>query len=198
MGKSVIKRLIAGYFLVFFGAVFLRVDYFPFSWVPMYGFREESEFLTVAIGDIDRRELGFAAVRANGERTFLSRRDLNIPPANFRRLYQERAFGEGPPQHQRERAQLMAFNRWWYETLIGPDPAAGADYPRQVLNSVNRTFRLGETDPRRFVRLEVALDFATYTREQLDTGNLRSPVRERRTAIITPQGTKLVKAPIRG
>lgn len=198
MTKSGVKRLIAAYFLVFFGAVFLRIDYFPFSWVPMYGFREESDLLTAAVGNLDRRELGFAAVRANGERTFLSRRDLNIPPANFRRLYQERAFGEGPPQHRRERAELMAFNRWWYETFVGPDPATGIDYPRQILDSVNRTFDLAPNDPRRFVRLEVPLDFATYTRAQLDSGDLRRPMREHRTAIITPQGTHIVKVPIRG
>ena len=198
MSKKGVKRLIAAYFVIFFGAVLLRIDYFPFSWVPMYGFREESELLTVAVGDVDRRELGFAAMRANGERTFLSRRDLNVPPANFRRLYQERAFGEGPPQHKRERAELIAFNRWWYETLIGPDPLTGVDYPRDILNSVNRTFDLGPTDPRRFVQIEVPLDFATYTRAQLDSGDLNRPYRERRVAIITPSGTRILKAQISG
>ncbi|MBA3676800.1 MAG: hypothetical protein H0W74_05285 [Sphingosinicella sp.] len=198
MSKSAVRRLIAGYFLVFFGAIFLRIDYFPLSWVPMYGFREEAETLTVAVGDVDRRELGFAGLRANGERSFLSRRDINVPPANFRRLYQERAFGEGPPQHRRERAELAAFNQWWYERLIGPDPAKDADYPRDLLTSINRTFGLGPQDPRRFVQLEAHLDFATYTRAQLDSGDLLHPVRERRVAIITPTGTHYQRARIGG
>lgn len=191
-----VKRLIAAYFLVFFGAVFLRIDYFPLSWVPMYGFREESDHLTVAVGNLDRRALGFAARRVNGETTFLSRGDLNVPPANFRRLYQERAFGEGPPQHQRERTKLVAFNRWWYETLVGPDPAKGADYGRDLLDRVNRTFDLGPDNPRRFVELEATLDFATYTRAQLDSGDLKRPRRERGVSVMTAAGTRVVKFPL--
>jgi hypothetical protein len=198
VSKKGVKRLIAAYFIVFFGAILLRVDYFPFSWVPMYGFREEADLVTVAVGDLDRREQGFLAVRANGERTFLSRRDLNIPPANFRRLYQERAFGEGPPQHRRERAALIAFNRWWYETFIGADPASTANYQRDLLDSFNRTFDIGPSDPRRFVQLQVDLDFATYTRKQLDEGDLLNPHRERRVAIITPEGTRIARNPVRG
>jgi len=196
--KRGVKRLIAAYFVVFFGAILLRIDYFPLSWVPMYGFREESQLLTVAVGDLERREQGFNAIRANGERLFLSRNDLNIPPANFRRLYQERAFGEGPPQHRRERAELSAFNHWWYETLIGPDPELTADYPRDLLTSFNKSFGYADNDPRRFVQLEAHLDFATYTRAQLDSGDLRHPRRERRVAIITPEGTRIEKSPING
>lgn len=196
MTKAKTKFFLAGYFAIFFGAVLLRIDYFPLSWVPMYGFREEAPLVTVAVGDLKRRDLGFGAVRADGERLFLSRRDLNIPPANFRRLYQERAFGEGPPQHRRERAELNAFNAWWYETLIGEDPAKNADYPRDILHSVNRTLDLGPDDPRRIVRLEAHLDFATFTREHLDTGDLVRPIRENRVAIITEQGTRLEKRPI--
>jgi hypothetical protein len=196
MTKAKAKLFLLGYFAVFFGAVLLRIDYFPLSWVPMYGFREESEFVTVAVGDLKRRDLGFGAVRANGEELYLSRRDLNMPPANFRRLYQERAFGEGPPQHQRERAALIAFNRWWYETLIGDDPAKGANYPRDILHSVNHTLKLGPDDPRRIVRLEAHLDFATFTRSHLDTGDLSGPARERRVAIITEDGTRLIRRPI--
>lgn len=196
MTQAQTRRFLAAFFAIYFGAVFLRIDYFPLSWVPMYGFREESEFVTVAVGDLKRRDLGFSAVRANGEKLFLSRRDLNMPPANFRRLYQERAFGEGPPQHARERAALIAFNRWWYETLIGEDPAKTADYPRDILNSVNRTLELGPDDPRRIVQLEAHLDFATFTRAHLDEGDLSNPKRERRIAIITPEGTSLVRQPI--
>lgn len=197
MTKAKAKFFLIGYFAVFFGAVLLRIDYFPLSWVPMYGFREESEFVTVAVGDLKRRDLGFSAVRANGETLFLSRRDLNMPPANFRRLYQERAFGEGPPQHRRERAALIAFNRWWYDTLIGDDPARNADYPRDILNSVNRTLKLEAGDPRRIVQLESHLDFATFTRAHLDAGDLGDPMRERRIAIITADGTRLIRQPIK-
>ena len=198
MNKRQVKWLIAGYFAVFFGAVFLRIDYFPLSWVPMYSAREAKTEITVVVDNLDRRELGFAATRANGERTFLSRRDLNVPPANFRRLYQQRAFGSGPPQHGRERLALSAFNEWWYETLVGPDPALSANYQRDLINSINRTFGYGSDDPRRFVRLEVNLDFATYSQDRLKRGDLDRPQLERRTAIVTPEGGATATVPTNG
>ena len=57
MNQRGVKRLLLGYFALFFGAVFLRIDYFPLSWVPMYGFREESQQITVPVGDLKRRDL---------------------------------------------------------------------------------------------------------------------------------------------
>ena len=97
------KRFLAVFFAIYFGAVFLRIDYFPLSWVPMYGLHKPRAELTVGVGDLAIRTEGFAAIRANGERTRISARDLNVPSANFRRLYSQRAFNNGPPQHDRER-----------------------------------------------------------------------------------------------
>ena len=196
MSQAGARRFLIAYFAVFFGAVFLRIDHFPLSWVPMYGFREEARTITVAVGDLKRRSVGFAAVRANGERLFLSEDDLNMPPANFRRLYQERAFGEGPPQHRRERAGLMAFNQWWYEHLIGEDPAKNPRYGEKIVESANATLGYGPADPRRIVRMEARLDFATFTREQLDTGDLLRPTREHRVSAMTEQGTAVTRTPI--
>ena len=198
MTKARAKLFLIGYFLIFFGAVFLRVDYFPLSWVPMYGFRDEHRLITVPVGDLQRRDLGFSALRANGEKLFLSRRDLNIPPANFRRLYHERAFGRPPPQHKRERAGLMPFNRWWYETLIGEDPLKNADYSGDLLKRFNATLGYRPGDERRIVQLEAHLDYVTFTRAQLDNGDLTHPLRERRVAIITDSGTIVTRTPIIG
>ncbi len=52
MSKTAVKRFLALYFIVFFGAVFLRIDYFPLSWVPMYGHGATSNVLTVKCGDL--------------------------------------------------------------------------------------------------------------------------------------------------
>jgi len=187
--KTQTKHFLALFFTIYFGAVFLRVDYFPLSWVPMYGLHKPSVDLTVGVGDKAVRTEGFFAQRANGERTRISARDLNVPNANFRRLYAQRAFNNGPPQHDRERVALIGFNRWWYETLVGEDPRNNRNYPAILLDSVNRTLGHGPTDPRRIVRLESHLDFARFARADLDEGNLRKPVVERRIAVITPQGT---------
>ena len=192
MSKRGVKRFLAVYFLIFFGAVFLRIDYFPLSWVPMYGYRDVRPTLVVGIGDKAMRQRGFAAQRANGERLFLNAEDLNVPKANFRRLYHQRAFNNGPPQDDRERHALSAFNRWWYETLVGPDPRLNPNYPGELLRSVNATLGYGPADPRRIVRLEAALDFAEFPQEQLDRGDLTLRKRERRTAVVTPQGAWMI------
>ena len=192
MSKRGVKRFLALYFLIFFGAVFLRIDYFPLTWVPMYGYRDARPTLVVGIGDKAMRQRGFAARRANGERLFLNAEDLNVPNANFRRLYHQRAFNHGPPQDDRERQSLAPFNRWWYETLIGPDPRLNPDYPGQLLRSVNATLGYGPADPRRIVRLEATLEFAEFPQEQLDRGDLTIRKRERRTAVVTPEGAWMI------
>jgi hypothetical protein len=186
--KTSAKRFLALYFLIFFGAIFLRVDYFPLSWVPMYGYHVAKKDVTVSIGDKDRRARGFDAWRANGERLTLSAWDLNVPSANFRRLYNQRAFNQGPPQDDRERAALMRFNRWWYETVVGPDPRLDRRYAEQLLESINKTFGYGPDDPRRIVRLQAELGLATFAREDVASGELSRPVIKRRVAIVTEQG----------
>jgi hypothetical protein len=191
VSKTSVKRFLALYFLILFGAIFLRVDYFPLSWVPMYGYREIGPQLTVKFGDKSGRKRGFFAQRANGETLYISAEDLNVPNANFRRLYHQRAYNNAPPQDDRERVALMSFNRWWYETFVGPDPRLNKNYSGQLLDSVNQTFGYGPSDPRRIARLEASLDFATYDREHLDIGDLSRPKIERRTAIITETGSFL-------
>lgn len=187
--KKSAKRFLALYFLIFFGAIFLRIDYFPLSWVPMYGYHMNRPDVTVSIGDLDQRKRGFDAWRANGQRLTISARDLGVPNANFRRLYHQRAFNNAPPQDDRERAALMPFNRWWYETFVGPDPRLDRRHDRQLLVSINRTFGYGRQDPQRIVRLEASLDRATFTRADIAVGNLSRPTIQRRTAIITEQGS---------
>jgi len=187
--KAQTRRFLAAFFTIYFGAVFLRIDYFPLSWVPMYGLHKAKDKVRVGVGDKEFRRDGFVAIRANGEQARISARDLNVPNANFRRLFAQRAFNNAPPQHDRERAALMSFNRWWYETLVGPDPMRERNYSGTLLNSVNSTFGYGPDDPRRIVQLESHLDFATFTREQLNRGDVSHPLIERRVAVITPEGT---------
>jgi hypothetical protein len=191
LSKSGVKRFLALFFLIIYGAVFLRIDYFPLSWVPMYGQRGHGGDLTVKFGNKKQRKQGFAAERANGEKLYISADDLNIPSANFRRLYAQRAFNSGPPQDKREREALMSFNRWWYETFVGPDPRLNANYSGQLLDSVNKTFGYGPRDPRRIARLQASVEFATYPRSAVDAGDLSRPHVEPATVTITEQGTLL-------
>lgn len=191
MTQHGVRLFLALFFLAVFGAVFLRVDYFPLSWVPMYGRRDAAAEKTFYVGSLERRTAGFEARRANGEQILIDRKMLNIPHANFRRLYMQRAFNSGPPQHLRERLALMPFNRWWYETLVGPDPLLGANYPARLLQSINKTLGLGADDPRRILRLEAHIGLATFPQAKLDAGDLSMPQVRQATAEVTETETVL-------
>jgi hypothetical protein len=171
--------------------VLLRIDYFPLSWVPMYSLHRDLPVVAIPFGNAAERKRGFVAQRANGEVLTLSAADLNIPGANFRRLYSQRAFNWGPPQDNRERYRLAPINRWWYEALVGPDPLIGADYPRELLTSINRTYGYAPDDPRRIVRLQAQLDFALFSREHLRRGDISDPDLEHRVAMVGETGSVL-------
>lgn len=171
MNKQQAARTVVLYCGVFFGAVLLRVDYYPFTWVPMYGERQTEDLLLVTVGDLKKRQQGFRATLADGSTEYLDRKDLNIPSPNFRRLYAERMFGEGPPQFQRERLALAGINRWWYDTLIGPLDIPEGMYQQQVLDSINRTLERGPSDPRHVASIEAEVGQIAVTREQRRSGN---------------------------
>ena len=141
MTKKQTKRFLALFFLVYFGAVFLRIDYFPLSWVPMYGLHKPAAELTVGVGDKAVRAKAFSPQRANGEQTRISAPNAQRAERQFPPALAQRAFNNGPPQHDRERVALIGFNRWWYETLVGEDPRNNRNYSAILLASVNRTLR---------------------------------------------------------
>jgi hypothetical protein len=185
------RQFLVAFFLITFGAVFLRVDFFPLTWVPMYADWDTAAVKTFFIGNLEQRTAGFEAQRADGEWVYVNAKMLNIPHANFRRLYMQRAFNSGPPQHLRERLALMPFNRWWYETLVGPDPLLGANYPAQLLRSINKTLGFGSDDSRRVVRLEAHLELATFSQASLDAGELSVAKVRYATAQVTETETIL-------
>lgn len=188
MSKRTATWTVIAYFAIFFGAVFLRVDYYPFTWVPMYGERETTPVLNVKVGGLDKRGQGFRATLADGQVVYINRKDLNLPAANFRRLYNERMFAEGPPQHRRERRALNTFNNWWYETLVGPWSIHEAMYPQQVLDSVNRTLRRGPSDPTRVVQLQAEIGQISLTRGQRSSGDLGALLQADLVATVTAEG----------
>lgn len=193
MTKKRAKIFLLVLFAVYFGAVFLRVDFFPLSWVPMYGQRQTGEHVHIVIGDkAARAKSGFLAERADGERINITRKDLNIPSTHFRRLFHQRAYNRGPPQHRREREKLMPFNKWWYETFVGPDPLLTHNYPIELLDSVNKTLGYGANDPKRIVRLEARVKVASYSKQELAAGAIADPKTQTAIAIITPDQAKVV------
>ncbi|MBF8293384.1 MAG: hypothetical protein HW392_2211 [Steroidobacteraceae bacterium] len=69
----------------------------------------------------------------------------------------------------------MPFNRWWYESLISPGPLLDANYPAQLLRSINETLGFGPGDSRRIVWLEAHVRQAIFSQADLDIGNLSKP-----------------------
>jgi hypothetical protein len=85
----------------------------------------------------------------------------------------------------------MPFNRWWDETLVGPDPMLGANYPARLLHSINRTLGHAADDPRRIVRLQAHVDLVTFSQAMLDAGDLSMPKVRHATAQVTEAETIL-------
>jgi hypothetical protein len=188
--RAAVWTLLA-YFGVFFGAVLLRVDYYPLTWVPMYGHRDTSPVLIARVGDLDKRADGFRATLADGTIRYINRKDLNMPAPNFRRLYDERMFGEGPPQFRRERLELSAFNRWWYDTLIGPLNIPDDMYQRGVLDSVNLTLGRKMGEPDYVVQIEAETGQIELTREQRRSGRFNALHETEMVATVTHDGARV-------
>lgn len=191
MNKRAVVWVLSGYFVVVFGAILLRVDYYPFTWVPMYGHRDTSPILLARVGDLDKRGDGFRATLADGTVRYINRRDLNMPPPNFRRLYDERMFGEGPPQFRRERLELSAFNRWWYDKLIGPLDIPDGMYQEQVLDSMNLTLGKKPGDPDYFVQIEAETGQIALTQEQRRSGKFSALQEIDLVSTVTHDGVRI-------
>lgn len=86
----------------------------------------------------------------------------------------------------------MPFNKWWYETLVGPDPLLTHNYALELLDSVNKTLGYGPDDPKRIVRLEARVKVATYSKQELAAGEIADPHAKTAVAIITPTEAKVV------
>ncbi len=183
MSKSNITRLLIGFHFVVFAAVFLRIDTFPLTWVPMYSQFHGVNDLTVPVGNLPRRNRGLEVTLANGASDYVGAKQLNIPVAAFRRIYYERAFGKGPPKHLRERAGLNSLSEWVFNSFY-EDPAISIDWQRRLIVMLNLSLRREVDDPNYIVRAVAVSDFATFGREQRRKGDVSNLNLTTRKAVI--------------
>lgn len=188
MQKRAVTRFLIGFHLVVFGAVFLRIDTFPLTWVPMYSQFHGIEDLTVPVGDKVRLKQGFEVTTLSGETEYVGAKELNIPGAAFRRIYTERAFGKGPPKHLRERTNLNPLSEAIFNQFY-PDPAASIVWSERILDMLNATLERESGDPDYIVSAEATYDFATFSREARRLGDVDILDMERKTATITRSGS---------
>lgn len=189
MTKSATNKLLIAFHAVVLGAIFLRIDYFPLTWVPMYSQFHGIEDLTLPVGDMPRMKRGYLVTTASGTTGFVGPKELNMPNANFRRIYYERSYGVGPPKYRRERASLNPLSNWLYDQLY-PDPAIYIDWEARVMDTLNRSLELKRGDAGYIVRAEVVSDFATFTREQRRQGQLDNYKMTRRNAVLTAENLR--------
>lgn len=178
--KGVVRFLLI-YGLIVVGAVVIRVDRFPLTWVPMYSvykLKSESETFSVHHKDKKQAYKGFRATHADGAQSWVSREDLNIPGRNMWRLYYQRAFGRPPPKYTHANANLDRLSRW-VRGLAKGETNLKTNWRRRLITLVNRTLGHAPGDPRFIVRLEAQRDTNIFDRESFEVVKVRS-----RTAVI--------------
>lgn len=189
LSKKNVTSLIIGFHIVTFGAVFLRIDTFPLTWVPMYSLFHGENTLVVPVGDKAKTKRGFIVVTASGNTEFVSQKDLNIPKAAFRRIYYERSFGKGPPKHLRERVGLnplsnALFNLWY------PDPATSVDWSARLFETLNETLSRSPSDENYIVQITAESDFTALSREQRRSGDLSDLNIVRKKSVLNISGNQ--------
>lgn len=177
MKKSRVTKLLIGFHVVTFGAVFFRADPFPLTWVPMYSVLDGysvvdgREVLNVAVGDKPKLKKGFEVETRSGDIDFIGPADLNIPKAAFRRIYTERAFGISPPDQIRARFKRNPISQYVFERFY-PDTAKQIDWGPRIIDMLNATLERQEGDPDFIVKVTAKYEFTNMDREALRRGDL--------------------------
>lgn len=183
--RSVTKLLIISH-IVILGAVFLRADPFPLTWVPMYSVFKGGDTLSVAIGDKPKLKKGFEVLTASGEIEYINKKDLNIPGGAFRRIYTERAFGVGAPDQIRARYKRNFISQFVFETFY-PDTARVIDWGPLIIDMFNKTLEREEGDPDYIVQVTASYEFTNFDREALRRGDLSEMNGRMRTSVMTKE-----------
>lgn len=183
MTKKAVTKFLIAFHVVTLGAVFLRVDTFPLTWVPMYSQFLGKDVLSVPVGDKAKLRQGFEVTTAAGETEFIGPKDLNLPNAAFRRIYTERAFGKGPPKHLRERERLNPLSDAVFN-MFYEDPRSGIDWHARILDMMNKTLARAPGDSDYIVQAVATYEFTNISREARREGDLSDMNIKMRTAII--------------
>lgn len=182
--KRAVTRFLIFFHIVTLGAVFLRVDTFPLTWVPMYSQFHGMNTLSVPVGDKAKLRKGFEVTTASGDVEFIGPKAMNIPNAAMRRIYTERAFGKGPPKHLRERANLNPLSDAVFN-LFYEDPRTNIDWHSRILDMMNKTLDRAPGDPNYIVEARASYEFTNISREVRRAGDLSNMKIEMRTVVIT-------------
>ena len=177
--RSKVNIVLLTFFGLTIGAVIFRIDYFPLTWVPMYSDYKYGPSMSVPVGDLNKMNRGFEVKRQNGHVDFIGPKELNIPASRFRRIYYQRAFGEGPVQYFRFRRGMSRMNLALHD-WISPITTESIDWQQRVLRSLNETFYLTPGDPDFIISAKAQSDLAVISLEDRKAGRLDRKIIEHR------------------
>jgi hypothetical protein len=151
------NRFLVAWLCVTWGAVLLRLDFFPLTWAPMYSAWEPQEVASNRVVENDVYMRGLLVTRRDGSTGYLGARELNIVRNHIYRIYYQRAFGQPPVTYRHASTSLSPLNRrlrGFEEGEEGHDP----DTEFRLFQSLNKTFHLDPDDPGFVVRVQAGYD----------------------------------------
>ena len=154
------------YLVLVWTAIVVRCDRFPLTWVPMYSTYTPREAFYVRVFNREFLAKGLRVTHRDGSTSYLSKEDLNIPNANFRRLHNERMFGAGAAKHTQGNMNLSSFNRW-LRGLADGEPNFSVEWDWRIMWSLNKTFGYVPADPKFIVRAEAKAEDRMYIKKDL-------------------------------
>ena len=158
------------YLIVIWSAVIFRIDRFPLTWVPMYSVYQPSETISKSIRDKAAMKKGLRVTHRDGSISYVSYKDLNIPKANFRRLYSSRIFGTDPPKHKQGNTSLGSINRW-IRGLDENERNFSVDWEWRMFWTLNKTLQFEPADPKFITRIESSKQRRAYRKADLAKGD---------------------------
>ena len=182
MSRRTVTWILVMYLTIIWGAVIFRIDYFPLTWVPMYSSYYPDDTITARIGAPERMAKGILVTHRNGETSYISHKDLNIPKSNFQRLYYQRMFDTGPPKHRQGNRNLSSLNRW-IRGLEDGEANFSVDWGWRMFWSLNKSLGYEPQDPRFIVQAEALYQNRIYRKSDLmkqDVSRFRTETKEAR------------------
>ncbi len=160
MSRATVRRVLIAYFGVVLFAVFFQIDGFPLTWMPMYSYRAgdiATQPIEVRIRNGKVSKAGFWVTHADGARSQVGAKELNLPKRSMKKLYFNRGFLTDGPSHRYPNQQRMDELSIRFRNLIFGEEGERITYTRRLFRSLNKTLGLSPGDPRFIVQVEAEM-----------------------------------------
>ena len=173
MSRNVISVILTVYFLSVLVAVLVRLDGFPWTWVPMYSAYVVKDHVTVPLRDKADLSSGLIATHRNGAESRVTARMLDIPSRNYWRIHLQRAAHQGAAKYAQARMNLSGLNQAIWGGQRDPANLEPVDWNRRVLESLNRTLGRCPSDPDFIVSAKAPATHVTFNKRTMEIVDVR-------------------------